>query len=218
MMQVFYASIDILQDESLRAQCMKLLHPLRQEKIRARKQETDQLESMLAGLLFRKGCLEAGIDYETLSLEIGAWGKPVLAENKDFYFNLSHSSGYAAAVFANHPVGIDLEGTARLEGERGKKRIERVLRRILSKEESEWMQSLPKEKQLEAFVQLWTRKESYAKADGRGMGIEFSSFSTLENESYLSQWLDKNVYMSVYGRQNAEYVKICRVVSKTEWM
>lgn len=74
------------------------------------------------------------------------------------HFNLSHAGDYAAAVFDEGEVGIDVEQVRRVNVN--------VMRRQFTAEENAYLLSEP-----DAFLRLWTRKESYCKAVGEGLHL-----------------------------------------------
>lgn len=99
------------------------------------------------------------------------FGKPELANQADHgvTFNLTHSRGIVGvAVSRGRAVGLDVEAKKR----RTKKIDEiKLAKRYFSEEEVQTLSGLPpgEPRQL-LFVQLWTLKESYVKALGRGIG------------------------------------------------
>ena len=99
----------------------------------------------------------------------GAHGKPELSGGTGVHFNLSHAGDYAAAVFDDGAVGIDVE-RARLVNVN-------VMQRQFTAAENAYLRSKP-----DAFLRLWTRKESYCKAVGEGLHLPLSSFDVLEDQ------------------------------------
>ena len=81
----------------------------------------------------------------------------------------SHAGDYAAAVFDDDEVGIDMERTRRVNVN--------VMRRQFTAAENAYLRSKP-----DAFLRLWTRKESYCKAVGEGLHLPLSSFDVLEDQ------------------------------------
>ena len=97
-----------------------------------------------------------------------AWGKPHLS-GIPVHFNLSHSGDWCLlAVNRRHPVGADLE--------RWREGLDmaRLARRCFSSAERACWESLPENARTPAFFQLWTCKEAFAKAVGRGIQIGLS--------------------------------------------
>jgi len=106
-----------------------------------------------------------------LNFSRNEYGKPELKNHgdSDITFNLTHSHGIVGvAVSRGRGIGLDVEAQNR----RTKKIDEmKLANRYFSKEEIEMLTALPPggARQL-LFVQLWTLKESYVKALGRGIG------------------------------------------------
>ena len=108
-------------------------------------------------------------------LSYGPHGKPFVSvsdSSKDIRFNLSHSDGYGAVVFARHrEVGIDIEQV------RPEAAGEDIARRFFSRQEIEQLGEIPEENRTEGFFRCWTRKEAYIKALGAGLQIPLDSFT-----------------------------------------
>ncbi len=99
------------------------------------------------------------------------FGKPSLKPgitDIPIQFNLSHSSGLTAcAVVLDSQIGIDVENISR--------KIDlKIADRFFSREESE---CLGKAGDKGMFFDLWTLKESYIKAKGKGLSIPLNKFS-----------------------------------------
>ena len=102
-------------------------------------------------------------------IRLGDCGKPYLSQSS-LYFNLSHTGTVAACALSDREIGLDIQTRSAWR--------ESLVRRIFTEEEQKWI--LDSEDRDVAFTRLWTRKESYVKAAGQGMRLEFSSFSTLD--------------------------------------
>lgn len=199
-MKIYYTDVAELSDVPLREQLLLRLPEERRERLLRYRNRADVLRGIAAGILLQYGLYEQGI--RSARLIYGPQGKPMLAEGKDIFFNLTHSGSYAAVVFADAPVGIDLEQLGRTR--------ENVAKRFFKQEEQEDLQSYWKgrsdlaaekaddtrrktEENVEwqkRFAWLWTRKESYIKAEGEGMRIPMDSFSVLgdcSEEGYFFQ-------------------------------
>ncbi len=125
------------------------------------------------------------------------FGKPLLPSDingKQLYFNLSHSDEYAlCAVTLNQPIGIDLENIHPAPD------IEAMARHFFSFKENEMIFTHPPDQRLQFFYNLWTLKEAYLKATGKGIrnlnNIEISlsqnglpSVIDKENKSASDDW------------------------------
>ena len=101
-----------------------------------------------------------------IEFEYNEHGKPGIAaesDTKKISFNLTHSRNLAlCAVAAKGAVGIDVEYI------RPVLKPEKILERFFSPGEMEYYQSSPEIIRNRAFMSLWTIKEAYSKAVGRG--------------------------------------------------
>lgn len=103
-----------------------------------------------------------------LEVAIAQGGKPYLAKEPDIHFNLSHSGEWAVCAISSSPVGVDIQHCD--EGRRD------VASRFFHREEIRYLDSLPQFRRDEGFYRLWTLKESFVKATGRGLDLPLRSF------------------------------------------
>jgi len=103
-----------------------------------------------------------------------AHGRPAIAEpvgHRALHFNLSHTTGAAVlAVGSMAGIGIDIEAVDRQVD------IEGIGRRVFTAAENAWVASGRDEAALQRFFQLWTLKEAYMKARGRGFSLDPLTF------------------------------------------
>lgn len=121
-------------------------------------------------------CLKPfGIDYNEFTPIIkGRYGKPALEEHPGIHFNLSHAEGIAACIVCGRECGIDCE---RIRDFRPN-----ILKRIFSEQEQAYFRNLPDEEKNTAFFRLWTLKEAYIKAIGRGLSFPMNQAEFMLNE------------------------------------
>ncbi len=105
-------------------------------------------------------------DLPTL-FEYSPLGKPRLSSslgNRDLQFNISHSHELALYSFTRYDrIGIDLE-SKRLNSD-----VIQIAERFFTPKEVAYLASLTGERQIPAFLQIWTAKEAYLKATGEGI-------------------------------------------------
>jgi 4'-phosphopantetheinyl transferase len=106
-------------------------------------------------------------------------GKPEIANEVDYSylkFNLSHSHGLALyAVTIGREIGIDIERV------RANLSFDKIAKRFFTTAEFEKLSSLAHEEFIEGFFKLWTHKEAYIKAKGRGLSIPLNQFAVTIN-------------------------------------
>lgn len=103
----------------------------------------------------------------------GPKGKPVaLCDGRrlGLHFNLSHTGGMVAvAASPAHELGLDTEALDR-------KVNLAVADRYFFGAEANWLHGLEPEHRAEGFLRLWTLKEAYIKATGRGLSQPLDEF------------------------------------------
>lgn len=119
------------------------------------------------GLLREILALYLCVPARRLSFGYNAHGKPFLAEQGEaLRFNVSHSLDTVLVAVAHEcEVGVDVERV------HGAVAVEEISEMVLSAPEKLTLGSLGNAAKRAAFLRLWTRKEAYIKADGRGMSL-----------------------------------------------
>lgn len=105
------------------------------------------------------------------TFETGAHGKPQVSRGKGPYFNLSHCEGaVVCAVSRSVEMGVDIECVDRWAPlELGDTHFAAC--------ECAWLGSLPEAQRPIGFLRLWTLKEAYIKATGRGLAQRLDDFA-----------------------------------------
>lgn len=136
-------------------------------------------QSIGAELLLIRALQDAGERLPPpLDIRVTLGGKPRLTESR-YHFSLSHSGRYAACALCDGPVGLDIQVQRPAD--------ERFLQRFFSSDEQHFVRTSMDSQA--AFCEVWTRKESYLKATGRGMSLRMSSFSVLPGEE--GRWFEE---------------------------
>lgn len=109
--------------------------------------------------------------------EQGSHGKPTVSEPRAnrYVFNLSHTEGLiVCGVRARGELGVDVEYLGRK-----KKSFGELARRFFAMAEADWFEQSPAALRSEAFFRIWTLKEAYIKAVGKGLAIPLDSFELI---------------------------------------
>lgn len=110
-----------------------------------------------------------GENPKNLQFEYTSLGKPLLAENSNFYdlhFNISHSNTLALyAIASKSIVGIDIEYL------RKDTATEQIARKFFTQNEISSLKNAPEARREKLFYQFWTRKEAILKAIGKGISF-----------------------------------------------
>ncbi len=109
------------------------------------------------------------------------YGKPELNQGS-LSFSLSHTRGIAAcALVRNGDVGVDIERFDRSID------VDEIADFALAPRERVWIDSLSGTQRAEAFFSLWTMKEAFVKATGRGFTTRLSTIAiSVEEQRLLS--------------------------------
>lgn len=108
---------------------------------------------------------EYGIDYVNgaTPMVYGEQGKPALAEHHGVHFNISHADGISAVVVSENECGIDCESVRRHNP--------RAAERVCSESEQAMLKAASETERDLLFFRLWTLKEAYVKALGKGLSF-----------------------------------------------
>lgn len=110
---------------------------------------------------------ETGLRAQDLQFFEGRFGKPHLNTSHPLYFNMSHSGGWALiGICASAPIGVDIEVPRPMND------LDALSKRNFSPPEFTAFQAVAPARQLQLFLQCWTRKEACLKALGSGLSIE----------------------------------------------
>lgn len=99
----------------------------------------------------------------------GFKGKPYLHNNPEIFFNISHGGVMAACGLDQNPLGVDVEEIRPVKSA--------IWKRVLTEGEQLYLEQYSGKKQDREFFRIWTLKESYAKALGLGLALDFTSLS-----------------------------------------
>jgi 4'-phosphopantetheinyl transferase len=105
-------------------------------------------------------------DPESIRLGYSANGKPFLEGGSDLSFNLSHAGPHLMVAMARgRRLGVDLEPDP------SESLISEVADVVLSPPERAALAGTARPERVTWFGSMWTRKEAFIKADGRGMDL-----------------------------------------------
>lgn len=178
---IYLADTYALSNPQLFETAYRTVSPTRRAKIDAVRFDKDKRLSLGAGLLLHIGLTECGLK-APFDIDYNEFGKPFLADNDGIFFSLSHSGTWAMCAISDVPVGCDIEII--------KEADLKIAKRFFHPDEYEAILALATPEsaaQSDMFFRIWTRKESYVKAIGKGLSLPFESFSVLddEGENYL---------------------------------
>lgn len=143
-------------------------------KIESFARSSDAQRSLLGELLVRH--LLAGSTKTRLPdhpFTTGEKGKPAPDGYQGIHFNISHSGQWVVAALSPASVGVDVEKIRKVP--------EGVAHRFFSETENKMLRNAVNEvEKAEIFFTLWTLKESFLKAIGKGLTKSLGSFTIVE--------------------------------------
>jgi len=147
------------------------LPPYLLEKIESFKFMADKQRSLIGHLIVLRFYSKLlNINWKEILFDYNEHDKPSIKGRENHFFNISHSGNQVVAAFSDHNIGIDVE---KIKGDRRK-----IANRFFTSSEIADMKAIENEdEQVKYFYQLWTLKESYMKAIGKGMTLSLSSFA-----------------------------------------
>ncbi len=184
-MMIFVTTTDAFADEKLYEKAYSLVPEYRRAKADRMKMRENKLQTVTAGLLlnyavgiwntkmreknyktkyvrFRRvdadSIIKANNQCFDYDIAYNSQGKPYFLSHCEIFFNISHSSNYVACAISDRPVGIDIEG--------GRKARQNLAKRFFDESEASWINECQSE---ERFFRIWTLKEAYGKATGKGV-------------------------------------------------
>ncbi|PXV95735.1 4'-phosphopantetheinyl transferase [Lachnotalea glycerini] len=158
----------------------------RRTKIDKYRFEEDKVRSLMAEIVLRYAlCWHYKLSKKDVTFQYNEYGKPYLAKYQDIYFNISHSGEWVVCGIGDIPLGVDVEMVAHGNID--------LAKRFFTNQEYSYIMQQPLNNQPYAFCSLWTLKESYIKAVGKGLGIALDSFRFEEKENKIYLYHEENL-------------------------
>ncbi|KAF8044126.1 hypothetical protein BT93_A2188 [Corymbia citriodora subsp. variegata] len=184
---LWYVVPDEVKSSALLHNYLDILSPSEKENVFHKRGEQLQKAALLARVLVRTTIaryqINGQVDPRSLKFKKNIHGKPELEWNDDqcqcapsLQFNISHTSSLIlCGVTVDSLIGVDLEEKQR----KLKNNILAFARRYFTPHEVKFLSSISDPVvQQQYFVKLWTLKESYVKALGKGFsGLPFRMFT-----------------------------------------
>lgn len=179
MVDIIAIKIPSKVEEKLYMKLLAMTSPEKKKKIDRSRFIEDRYRCLLGDLIARYAiCKRMNLSNNQLRFSNNPYGKPLLLNSKDIHFNLSHSGDWVVCSVDCFPVGIDVEEIKPIDYD--------IAKRFFSKEEYHDLMKKNEDKKLTYFYKLWTLKESYIKAVGKGLSIDLSSFTFKISDSNIS--------------------------------
>jgi len=131
----------------------------------------DQWRSLAGDILVRHVLREKyKLQAQQMIFAQNAFKKPMLHGN-DVQYNVSHSGVWTVAAFHSAEIGIDVERIGKADM--------LLAQAMFSRSEYDALCSRPVHERDRMFYAIWTGKESYIKAVGKGLSMPLSAFSVV---------------------------------------
>ncbi|XP_065855265.1 uncharacterized protein [Euphorbia lathyris] len=184
---LWYVVPDEVNSGSILSRYMEILSPIEKENVLCMPGDQLQKRALLARTLVRTTIaryqIRDHVDPRSIKFRRNIHGKPEVEWQTDhgcspppLHFNISHTSSLiACGVTTGSQIGIDVEEKQR----KIKNNILAFARRYFSCHEVKFLSSISdSEVQRQEFIKLWTLKEAYVKALGKGFSAApFKTFS-----------------------------------------
>jgi 4'-phosphopantetheinyl transferase len=156
---------------------LQLLPKVMSEQVIKYRVRDDRFNSLFGKIILKK-TLEEYFAFENDVLErinVTKFGKPYI--NSKIEFNLSHSGSYVICAISDEgPIGIDIEKMNTIDYSDFKS--------IMTENEWEKLKTIKNQKHY--FFDLWTKKESLIKANGKGLNIDLKSIDVEAKPAVIS--------------------------------
>ena len=167
---------------------LSLVSPKKQDRIMKFHFFKDAQNCLIGDVLSRAEiCRVTGLLNSHLEFTVNGYGKPILHNIPYIHFNISHASQYVACVISDKPVGIDIEYIKTIDM--------KIAQRFFASDEIAYIMAGDKTLR---FYEVWTKKESRIKWEGKGLHVPLPSFSVFEPYIY-----HKTIYHNVFHDDNA---------------
>ncbi len=179
MIKVFVVQLEEEYSPTFQDSLLQFLPEAGKMRVRDRLNNTSKLHTVAGELLARYSVGQYLCKAEQeINLVFGEKGKPHIGNLENVHFNISHSGHYVVCAVGPAEIGIDVE--------RVRKVNLRIAERFFSDAEIHDLMARDENDRMQYFITLWTIKESYLKAIGRGLTQHLNSFTICRNgDSYL---------------------------------
>ncbi len=168
----------------------------RQARIKSFYRKEDSYRALLADVLIRTIIFrDLGINNSDIIFHTNEYGKPILSNEKGFHFNISHSMEWVVCTTSDRPIGIDIEYIQPIDFD--------IAKRFFSMDEYEDLMKVCINRRLSYFYDLWTLKESYIKAIGKGLSIPLHSFYCKVGDDGIIR-TDENMDGWIFSQYNVD--------------
>lgn len=181
LVRVWYATTSTEQPGDVEQTCERWLDPSEIDRANQFRRPTNRNQHVVGRGMARWLLGAEDVRPETIRFQEGINGKPYVVEPAEAKqpFNIAHTDGLVLCGVADPEielVGVDIERECR-------QTTTELAERYFSKPEVEYVRAKPVEHQREAFLRVWTLKESFIKAIGTGLQTPLADFTFRDIDS-----------------------------------
>lgn len=170
MMKIFASKVVNFNDGQYQYY-VQSLSPKRRVIINNYKQHEDACRALTSVLLLKQIIKDhLGVEFSDSIVDYNNYGKAFLPDFPFFHFNISHSGQWVVCAIDETPIGIDIEQVQPID-------YIGIARDCFCIEEYHELLSKSGSELGNYFYSLWTAKESYIKALGKGLSVPLDSFA-----------------------------------------
>lgn len=198
-------------DENRYNTLLNLVSAEKKKKVDSYVKKEDAYRSLLGDVLIRSViCKQYKIFNQDIKYDYNKYGKPFWKGSNHFFFNISHSGDWIVGIVDKFPVGIDIEQIQPINLE--------IISHFFSDEEVEDLNAISSVGKIDYFYDLWTLKESYIKAIGKGLSIPLYSFTIKKNKeegfTIKQDNLDASYFFTQYQIDSNYKLSVCATCNR----
>lgn len=195
MIEVYIGKIPEKIEPELLRELLRHVSVEKKQKIARFIKQDDVYRTLLADILVRSIiCRKLQLKNHEIDFSNNLYGKPHLCNATDFQFNVSHSGEWIACAVDKNQIGVDIEKIEPIDSIS-------ISESFFSSEEYNDLLIKNGNERLTYFYELWTMKESYIKAVGKGLAIPLHSVAVKRYRQNYMEIEEVNSHIQYYCKQ-----------------
>ena len=170
MVEVYAVPLTERLNDDLFLRLLTYVDTKKQDRIKRFRHWQDAHRTLYADLLVRYIIMRTlEVENSDIRFSVNGYNKPQFDHPSGFYFNVAHSGKWIVCAIDDRPVGVDVEQINDMNLD--------ISRRFFSEDEHSAIMQREGPDRRFLFYALWTLKESYLKAMGKGLYQPLDSFT-----------------------------------------
>lgn len=194
MIEVYALRLTAKLKDDLFEHLLNFVDDAKQERIKRFRLWEDAHRTLYADLLSRHIIMNTlDVDNRDIFFSTNPYNKPFLNRFDHFHFNCAHSGEWIVCATDHSPIGVDIEEIKSIHLD--------ISERFFSVEEHRVLELKNNLDRLSFFYTLWTLKESYLKAVGKGLYQSLNSFTIkFLEDGKIGLFLDGRMIPNIFFR------------------